>query len=170
MGAFARRALHVGWVTLLAYLLQTTVFRFFEIASVQPDLLAVAVIALCLDGDLYTGFCAGAWAGLLMDAMVGQAAIVYLLFYPLTGALAASIARRIWKAWEGIAFPFLVGPLVALIALGAKEGLMLGYTYLNGVDLSWALISRSIIAVVYSAALMLPVQWPVRRLMLSTRR
>lgn len=155
----ARRVLGVLFVM---YLLQTTVWRFFPVFGVQPDLMAVAIVCLCLDGDTYTGFCAGAVTGLLLDAMIGQIAIIYLLFYPLMGYLAAAIPRAIWTRRDSIPLRFLLAPAVTLFTVGLLQGLTLGYLYLNGTDMSLRLGIRALVCVLYSALLALPAQWPIR--------
>lgn len=157
-----QRVRRVLGILFFTYILQTTVWRFFPIGGVQPDLMAVAIVCLCLDGDTYTGFCAGAVTGLLLDAMVGQIAIMYLLFYPLVGYLAAAISQAIRARRGEIRLKFLLAPLMAFIIVSLLQGLTLGYLYLNGTDMSLQLGARALICVFYSTALALPAQWPIR--------
>lgn len=157
-----RKARRVLGILFFMYLLQTTVWRFFPIFGMLPDLMAVGIVCMCLDGDTYTGFCAGAVTGLLLDAMVGQVAIMYLLFYPLMGYLAGAIPKAIWTRRDEIPFRFLLAPAITLVTVGLLQGLTLGYLYLNGTDMTWLLGLRALVCVLYSAVMALPAQWPIR--------
>ncbi len=146
-------------VMFIFYLIQTSIMPHIVGLGIRPDLLACVIVYFTLDGDTYIGFCMGAIAGLLMDAMVGNLAVYYLVLYPLMGYASARIARllnaKLVKPRQRLLRPLILTAAVTTIF----EAVMLLYIYINenAADITLQLIFRSVRAMLFSTALSVPV-------------
>ena len=151
-------------VTYLAYILQTTAFRYIPIAGIEPDVLAAALAALVYYGGTYEGFCVGAVFGLLMDTAVGQVAGLYLVLYPLMGYVAARMYKGIAPRFIEAASQkhrtgrkLLLSIVICISITAIREVVFLVYTYLNGVDLTMRHVGRVLLCLAYSGVVVLPI-------------
>ncbi len=146
-------------VMFIFYLIQTSIMPHIVGLGIQPDLLACVIVYFTLDGDTYIGFCMGAIAGLLMDAMVGSLAVYYLVLYPLMGYASARFARllstKLIKPRQRLLRPLILTAVITAMA----EAVMLLYIYINenAADITLQLIFRSVRVVLYSTAVTVPV-------------
>ena len=84
------------WKTLgiyLAFLIQSLIFENLKIFSSSPDLLIAVVIIMAVSEDFVPASVLGAFAGLLIDVMYGQAFGINILLYMYL-ALIVSIASN----------------------------------------------------------------------------
>jgi len=82
------------WKTLgiyLAFLIQSLIFENLKIFSCSPDLLIAVIIIMAVSEDFVPASVLGAFAGLLIDVMYGQAFGINILLYMYL-ALIVSIA------------------------------------------------------------------------------
>ena len=92
---------------IICFLLQTTVFQWFSLAGVTPNLLViVAVTAGLLNGSVPGIFC-GLACGLFVDCVYGNVIGLYALFYMLDGYLAGMI-HRFYSPGEEYSIPLLL--------------------------------------------------------------
>jgi len=92
---------------ILFFLLQTTVFQWFSLAGVSPNLLIILTVTVgLLEGSLPGIFC-GLACGLLIDCMYGGVIGLYALFYMLAGYL-AGIVQRFYSPGEEYGIPLLI--------------------------------------------------------------
>ncbi|MDR3051023.1 MAG: rod shape-determining protein MreD [Oscillospiraceae bacterium] len=152
------------------YIIQTTFLPYFTFLPIKPDLLAAILAYYTMEGDTYTGFCLGAALGLLMDAMVGELPIFYLLMYPLMGYASARLARLLIARFSGRRQRIFHPTLLCAAMVALYEALTLSYIYLNGVDVTLVLVLRSARGVLYSAAAALPVYYMANFIMHHTRK
>ena len=154
------KTLRLLLLILIAYILQTAIMPRFTMLRMQPDILLAVLVWLCADGERYTGFCAGAVMGLIMDAMVGLLPFLYLLAYPIMGYASArltpAIARMLpLSKGRRRRFPverlYRYVPLISamLMALLYEFALMV-YRYLSGVDVTLFIFTRMMISVLYT--------------------
>ena len=141
----------------ISFIIQTSVFKYFAIANVEPDILACAIAGLAFYGGTYEGFCVGATFGLLMDTAVGQVAGLYMILYPLMGYLAARmhmglspvlIEKAASKRRAGR--KVLLSIVICMAITSLREVVFMLYTYLNGVDLTMRHVWRVVLCVVYT--------------------
>lgn len=143
----------------ISFIIQTSVFKYFAIANVQPDILACAIAGLVFFGGTYEGFCVGAVFGLLMDTAVGQVAGLYMILYPLMGYIAARMRMGLEPVMIEKAAPkrragrkVLLSIVICMAVTSLREVVFMVYTYLNGVDLTMRHVARVILCVVYTGA------------------
>lgn len=139
-----QKKLRIFCVIFLVYMFQTTFLPRMMPLGTRPDLMLAMLVVLTLGGDRYLGFTVGAVIGIVLDAMVGQVAVFYLVIYPLVGYLAARLspfllALRPWPA----RLRLLLAPVVCLVLSTVTELVLLMYRYLNGADISASVLGRS---------------------------
>lgn len=165
-----QRILRLLGTMFLFYILQTTVLpHFFRPSTIQPDLLLAFLVAISLKGDRYVGFCTGAMIGLLMDAMVGQIALLYLITYPLIGYTAARISPFLIEIWPWERAKLLIPSVTAAFLTLLYEIVLLVYRYLSGVDVTFSSVGRMTRSVLYTAIAAWAVQYIVRFCMRELR-
>ena len=164
--------LKVSALTLLAYLLQSTVAIHISLWDVAPNLALalVAVVTVGL-GRKYTFFMA-LTIGYLLEIMVPVLDYISLILYPacaMLGALAFSdkSERRLEEerstGKRGLTLPAHIRtPLCATLSVSVFEAVNLIYIYLNGVTIEGAHLLRALICIVYSALLSGLFQFPLR--------
>ena len=67
-----RRKITLAFLILAAFLLQTTVFQYFQIASVTPNLLLILTSAFGLMRGKKEGLMVGFFSGLMIDLFYGS--------------------------------------------------------------------------------------------------
>ena len=67
-----RRKITLAFLILAAFLLQTTVFQYFQIASVTPNLLLILTSAIWADARKKEGLMVGFFSGLMIDLFYWQ--------------------------------------------------------------------------------------------------
>lgn len=72
---------------LFCYLLQSSVFTFFELAGVVPDVLLILVVSTAFFCGQRAGLLTGFISGLLMDFCIGDVIGLFAAFYMLIGFL-----------------------------------------------------------------------------------
>ncbi len=70
---------------LICYLLQSSVFPWFELAGVVPDILLILVVSTAFFRGQNAGLLTGFLAGLLMDFCVGEVVGLFAVFYMVIG-------------------------------------------------------------------------------------
>ena len=70
-----RRKITLAFLILAAFLLQTTVFQYFQIASVTPNLLLILTSAFGLMRGKKEGLMVGFFSGLMIDLFYGLSLI-----------------------------------------------------------------------------------------------
>ena len=82
-----RRKITMACLILSAFLLQTTVFQYFKIASVTPNLLLILTSAFGLMQGKKEGLWTGFFCGLMIDLFYGSLFGFYALLYMYIGYL-----------------------------------------------------------------------------------
>ncbi len=89
------------------FLLQTTVFQWFSLAGVVPNLLVIAAVSAGLLNGSVPGIFAGLACGFMVDCVYGNVIGLYALFYMLAGYL-AGIVHLFYSPQEEYGIPLLV--------------------------------------------------------------
>lgn len=71
----------------VSYLLQSSVFSYFELAGVVPDILLILVVSTAYFKGQNAGILTGFFAGLLMDFCIGDVIGIFAIFYMIIGFL-----------------------------------------------------------------------------------
>lgn len=69
----------------LSYLLQSSVFPYFELAGVVPDILLILVVSTAFFKGQNAGILTGFFAGLLMDFCIGDVVGLFAIYYMVIG-------------------------------------------------------------------------------------
>ena len=72
-------------IIVAAFSIQTSIFHFFPLADITPNLLLIAVVAAGLMRGRKAGICVGFFAGLLMDIFFGEYLGAYAFIYMIFG-------------------------------------------------------------------------------------
>lgn len=92
---------------IILFLLQTTVFQWFSLAGVAPNLLVILTVTVgLLEGSIPGIFC-GMCCGLIIDCMYGNVIGLYALFYMMDGYL-TGIVQRFYSPQEEYGIPLLL--------------------------------------------------------------
>ncbi len=167
-----QRFLKLALLTLLAYLLQSTVSAHIQIGDVGPNIaLSLIAVVSVSEGRKYT-YIMSMIVGYLMEIMAGPVDYLYMLLYPICsmlGALAFSdkserkLEEERSMGKRGGNLPaHLRTPLCALVSVSVFEFVNVFYIYLNGVALDMGHIGRALIDIVYTSLLAGVVQFPLR--------
>lgn len=70
---------------ILSYLLQSSVFPYFELAGVVPDVMLILVVSTAFFKGQNAGVLTGFLAGLLMDFCIGNYLGIFAIFYMVVG-------------------------------------------------------------------------------------
>lgn len=81
------RCILVSCEILFCYLLQSSVFPYFELAGVVPDMLLILVVSTAFFCGQNAGLVTGFFAGLLMDFCMGDIVGLFAAFYMIIGFL-----------------------------------------------------------------------------------
>ena len=167
------RTLRAFLLAFVGYLCQVCIMPYLNIGGIKADLLfALIAIATVAYGRFYT-FGIASLCGILMEVMVGNVPVLYLVCYPAIGQLGSLIfadksERRLeQERSQGKpgrnTDPRLRTILCVLFNIAFFEAVHLLFIYLNGVDLGWLHLGRALGSVVYTTAvtivIMLPVRW-----------
>lgn len=159
-------------LTLLCYLLQSTVAGYIPLWNVAPNiaLAVIAVVSVAL-GRKYT-FLMALTVGYLLEVMLPTLDYINLILYPvcaMLGALAFSdkSERKLEEersfGKRGGNLPAHVRTILcALLSIVVFEAVNLLYIYLNGIQLDGGHIQRALISVFYTTAFAALVQFPLR--------
>ncbi len=159
-------------LTLLAYLLQSTVALHISVFDVAPNIaLALLAVVSVGMGRKYTFFMALA-IGYLLEIMLNALDFINLILYPVCAMLGALLfsdksERKLEEERSTGKRPFLLNahirtPLCAAVSVLIFEGVNLFYIYLNGVTLGGGHILRAFIDIVYTALIAGVSQFPIR--------
>lgn len=79
-----RRVIFTGLITILFFVLQTSVFELFKLANIVPNVIIILVSSVAVMRGQKAGMLTGFFAGLLMDlffgSYLGGLAFLYMLF------------------------------------------------------------------------------------------
>ena len=89
----------------IAYVLQTTVFQYFDFANISPYLLIIIVVSFGLMRGKREGFIVGFFCGLILDIFFGNYLGVYALIYMYLGLLNGIFQK--WLYPDDFKLPFL---------------------------------------------------------------
>lgn len=168
-----KKGLKFALVTLLAYLLESTVAHYVSLWNVAPNIaLAMIAIVTVAMGRKYT-FLMSLTVGYLLEIMMPPLDYLRLILYPvcaMLGALAFSDKgerkleeeRSLGRKRTGNLPAHLRTVLCALLSIMVFEIVNLMYIYLNGIVIDSDQLQRSIISVLYTTALAGVLQFPIR--------
>ena len=88
-----RRYITIFVLLIINFLLQTTVFRYIEIAHMLPNLILVVTVAAGLLYGRKCGIFAGVISGLLTDALYGSVIGIGILIYSVVGYLCGAASK-----------------------------------------------------------------------------
>ena len=88
-----RRYITIFVLLIINFLLQTTVFRYIEIAHMVPNLILVVTVAAGLLYGRKCGIFAGVISGLLTDALYGSVIGIGILIYSVVGYLCGAASK-----------------------------------------------------------------------------
>ncbi len=167
-----KKGIKFAVLTLLCYLLQSTVAAYIPLGGVAPNItLALCAVITVAMGRKYT-FVMSVVTGYLLEIMLPSLDYINLVLYPvcaMLGALAFSDKserkleeeRSTGKRAANLP-PHIRTLLCALLSVGIFETVNLLYIYLNGIQLDGGHYRRALISVLYSAALAGVLQFPIR--------
>lgn len=79
-----KRVIFTGLITILFFILQTSVFELFKLANIVPNVIVILVSSIAVMRGQKEGMLTGFFAGLLMDlfygSYLGGLAFLYMLF------------------------------------------------------------------------------------------
>ncbi|MDO5376877.1 MAG: rod shape-determining protein MreD [Clostridia bacterium] len=153
-------------VTVAACVIQTTLVRYIRIAGIAPDLLVTFLVAISTYGGPYTGFCAGSLMAMLYDASVGYVLAINLVGYTFIGWAATLLREAIRRPLRKLRHKSYLEMMAACFVLtAAKEAVNVGYLFLIGADQNYVALIRLLACAAYSAVMIIPVAFLLRRFM-----
>ena len=167
-----KKGLTFALLTLLCYLLQSTVSAHIALWGVAPNLaLAIIAVVTVALGRKYT-FIMAATVGYLLEVMLPMLDYMNMLLYPICamlGALAFSDKserkleeeRSMGRRARNLP-AHLRTLLCAALSVAVFEAVHLIYIYLKGVNIEFSHILRALIDVVYTTGLAGLLQFPIR--------
>jgi len=167
-----KKGIKFAILTLLCYLLQSTLAQYLSVWDVAPDLALaiIAVVSVAL-GRKYTFFMSLA-VGYLLEVMLPALDYINLILYPvcaMLGALAFSdkserkLEEERSMGKRGGNLPAHLRTLLcAMLSMLVFEAVHLLYIYLSGIQLDFGHYRRAIISVVYTTLLAGILQFPIR--------
>ena len=167
-----KKGIKFAILTLICYLLESTVANYISIWDVAPNLaLAIIAVVTVAMGRKYTFFIS-LTVGYLLEIMLPSLSYINLILYPvcaMLGALAFSdkSERKLEEARStgrkvGNLPAHLRTLLCALLSASVFESVNLFYIYLNGIQLDGGHYQRALISVVYTTAIAAILQFPIR--------
>lgn len=100
------RILVYGAVLVAAFVLQTSVFHFFLLADIAPNLLLIVTVASGLMGGRKQGMAVGFFAGLLTDIFFGEYLGAYSFIYLMFGYINGFFSHLFYV--EDMVFPVVM--------------------------------------------------------------
>ncbi len=167
-----KKGLKFAILTLLCYLLQSSVAGYLSIANVAPNIaLAIISVITVAMGRKYT-FIMAFTVGYLLEIMLPALDYINLILYPICGMLGAlafadKSERKLEEArtmnkQRGNLPAHLRTLLCALLSISIFELVNLLYIYLNGITLTSANYERTVISILYTTVLAGVLQFPIR--------
>jgi hypothetical protein len=168
----ARKGIRFAILTLLCYLLQSTVAAYISIGDVAPNiaLAILAAVSVAL-GRKYT-FVMSVTVGYLLEIMLPSLNYINLILYPVASMLSALAfsdkserkleEERTMGKHGGNLPAHLRTLLCALVSIAVYEAVNLMYIYLNGIQLNVGHYQRTMISLLYTTALAGLLQFPIR--------
>ena len=167
-----KKGLKFAFLTLLCYLLQSTLSQYLSLWDVAPNLaLAIIAVISVAMGRKYT-FIMSVAVGYLLEIMLPTLPYINVILYPvcaMLGSLAFSDkselkleeARTLGRRTGNLP-PHLRTVLCALLSVTVFESVNLLYVYLSGIQLDNGHILRATISILYTTALAGVLQFPIR--------
>lgn len=160
------KTLRLIFLSMLTCVVQTTLVRYIRIGSVAPDVMIATLVALTSTCGSYGGFCVGSLMAMLYDASVGYVLAINLVCYTFIGWAAPLLRRSLEQALRRLKHKsylvlFSIGFFLTLL----RELVDVGYLFLIGSELGLITPLRSLVCCVYSAVMVFPATFCVRRLM-----
>ena len=153
----------------VACVCQTTLVEHIRIAGVAPDLLIVFLVLLTSYTGAYGGFCTGALLSMLYDASVGYVLAINMVAYTFIGWAAPMMRAVLNKKLKKLKHKsYLVMMLICFFLTLMREVLYIGYLFLIGSEQSVVTIIRALLCCAYSALMILPTSFLVRKIMRRT--
>ena len=167
-------------LTLLAYLFQVCAMQHLKVFGVAGNLLAVIIAILTVSYGKKYAFGASCIAGILLEAMTSSVGGMYVVLYPVFGMLFAQVfadmsdekrEKRMLrmsgndKKIRGDLNPHLRIPLDAVCIAAGLEFVFLIYVTLAGTELSYRLLLRAFICIMYTGLLAVVLMVPVRMML-----
>lgn len=160
---------------LLGYLVHVSIMPYLSYNGVAPSMLIAATAIVIVGYGILRGVWAGMFYGIVMETMLPTVPMLNLLFYPIStlfcGVFFADrseaqlqYARSIGKRGRNIS-PLLRTVLCAMVHVIVYEGVNLVYMYLNGSQLSGAILQRSLIDIISTTMMTAIIMVPVRMLL-----
>ena len=167
-----KKGIKFAILTLVCYLLESTVANYISVWDVAPNIaLAIIAVVTVAMGRKYTFFIS-LTVGYLLEIMLPSLSYINLILYPvcaMLGALAFSdkSERKLEEARStgrkvGNLPAHLRTILCALLSASVFESVNLFYIYLNGIQLGGGHYQRALISVVYTTLLAALLQFPIR--------
>lgn len=151
---------------IIACVCQTNLVGYIRIASVAPDMLIVFLVLLTSYTGAYGGFCTGALISMLYDASVGYVLAINMVAYTFIGWAAPMLRAFFNKKLKKLKHKsYLVMMLICFFLTFLREVLYIGYLFLIGAEQSMVTIVRAILCCAYSALMILPTSFFVRKIM-----
>ena len=151
---------------MLACVVQTTLTQYIRIGGVAPDVMIAMLVALTSVCGPYGGFCVGSLTAMLYDASVGYVLAINLVCYTFIGWAAPLLRKSLEQALHKLKHKsylvlFGIGFFLTLL----RELVDVGYLFLIGSELGVTTLLRSMLCCVYSAVMVFPAVFCVRRIM-----
>lgn len=160
------KALRLVFVAIIACLCQTNLVQYIRIAGIAPDMLSVFLVLITSYTGAYGGFCTGALTAMLYDASVGYVLALNLVGYTFIGWAAPMLRGVLDDKLRKLKHKsFLVMMLICFFLTLLREVLYIGYLFLIGSEQSAVTVARALLCSAYSALLILPGVWLLRRIM-----
>lgn len=166
------------FLTLLSYLLQVSLMYHLKIDGVVGNLLAVNIAVLTVSLGKKYAFGASCLSGILTEVMTASVGGLYAVLYPAISILLAQVfadmsyekrekkRQRIEKRRKNNDVkdmnPHVRIVLNAIAVAAGIEIILLAYVTLSGAELSFRLIYRALLSIVYTGVLALVLMWPAR--------
>lgn len=151
---------------IVACVCQTNVVGYIRIAGVAPDMLIVFLVLLTSYTGAYGGFCTGSLISMLYDASVGYVLAINMVAYTFIGWAAPMMRVVLNRKLKKLKHKsYLVMMLICFFLTLMREVLYIGYLFLIGSEQSMVTLVRALLCASYSALMILPVSFVVRRIM-----
>lgn len=160
------RALKLILISMLACICQTNLVQYIRIAGVAPDMLIVFLVVLTSYTGAYGGFCTGALTAMFYDASVGYVLAINLVAYTFIGWAAPMMRGFLNRKLRKLKHKsYLVMVAICFFLTLMREVLYIGYLFLIGSEQSIITLVRALLCAGYSALMILPAIYVVRRIM-----
>ncbi len=160
------KTLRLILLSILTCVAQTTLVRYIRIGGVAPDVMIAMLVALTSFCGSYGGFCVGSLTAMLYDASVGHVLAINLVCYTFIGWAAPLLRKSLEQALRRLRHKsFLVLFGIGFFLTLLRELVDVGYLFLIGSELGMTTLLRSMLCCVYSAVMVFPAAFCVRKIM-----